>query len=129
MQIDPGIIENYLEEGLSRYDMKLFQSKSQYQSSLSDKTRVLSLLLKDTKYQELLAIKKEQRNLESEINAIKFQNKKQSIVSPTDGFVAKMMINTIGGVVTPAEKLISIVPKDAQLIVKVNSFIFVDSEP
>lgn len=31
-----------------------------------------------------------------------------------------MMINTIGGVVTPAEKLISIVPKDAQLIVKVN---------
>jgi hypothetical protein len=30
-------------------------------------------------YQELLTIKKEQRNLESEINAIKFQNKKQSI--------------------------------------------------
>ena len=175
--------KNYLEEGLSRYDMKLFQSKSQYQSSLSDKTRVSSLLskdrkrleklksvldiiarkdyddlqkniinlkeqanmasfkvqeskkrineiqdeklsflsqFKDTKYQELLSIKKEQRNLESEINAIKFQNKKQSIVSPTDGFVAKMMINTIGGVVTPAEKLISIVPKDAQLIVKVN---------
>jgi len=34
---------------------------------------------------------KEQRNLESEINAIKFQNKKQSIISPTDGFVAKMI--------------------------------------
>ena len=30
------------------------------------------------------------------------------------------MINTIGGVVTPAEKLISIVPKDSPLIVKVN---------
>lgn len=73
-----------------------------------------------SKYQELLAIKKEHRSLESEINAIKFQNQKQSIISPTDGYVAKMMINTIGGVVTPAEKLISIVPKDAPLIVKVN---------
>lgn len=32
----------------------------------------------------------------------------------------KLMINTIGGVVSPAEKLISIVPKDSPLIVKVN---------
>lgn len=75
---------------------------------------------KDTKYQELQSIQKEQRNLQSQINAIKFQNQKQSIVSPTDGYVAKLMINTIGGVVTPAEKLISIVPKDSPLIVKVN---------
>ena len=40
---------------------------------------------KDTKYQELQTIQKEVRNLESQINAIKFQNQKQSIVSPTDG--------------------------------------------
>jgi len=172
-----------LDEGISRYEMKLFQTKSQYQSALADKTRVSQLLskdkkrlvklksvldiiarkdyeelqtnvlnlqqqvnmanykvdeskkhineiqeekasfisqFKDTKYQELLSLKKEHRSLESEINAIKFQNQKQSIISPTDGYIAKMMINTIGGVVTPAEKLISIVPKDAPLIVKVN---------
>jgi hemolysin D len=175
--------KNSLEEGLSRYEMKLAQTKSQYQSSLSDKSRLSMLLLrdeerlkkletvldiiarkdyedlqknilnekeqenmasfkvdeskkriieieqeknsfisefKDTKYQELLNLKKELRNLQSEINAIKFQNQKQSIISPTDGYVAKLMINTIGGVVTPAEKLISIVPKDSPLIVKVN---------
>ena len=178
--------KNSLEEGLSRYEMKLAQTKSQYQSSLSDKSRLSMLLLKDeerlrkletvldiiarkdyedlqknilnekeqenmasfkvdeskkrireieqeknsfisefkdTKYQELLNLKKELRNLQSQINvinAIKFQNQKQSIVSPTDGYVAKLMINTIGGVVSPAEKLISIVPKDSPLIVKVN---------
>jgi hemolysin D len=175
--------KNSFEEGLSRYEMKLAQTKSQYQSSLSDKSRLSMLLLrdeerlkkletvldiiarkdyedlqknilnekeqenmasfkvdeskkriieieqeknsfisefKDTKYQELLTLKKELRNLQSEINAIKFQNQKQSIISPTDGYVAKLMINTIGGVVTPAEKLISIVPKDSPLIVKVN---------
>ncbi len=178
--------KNSLEEGLSRYEMKLAQTKSQYQSSLSDKSRLSMLLLKDeerlkkletvldiiarkdyedlqknilnekeqenmasfkvdeskkriieieqeknsfisefkdTKYQELLNLKKELRNLQSQINvinAIKFQNQKQSIISPTDGYVAKLMINTIGGVVSPAEKLISIVPKDSPLIVKVN---------
>ena len=175
--------KNSLEEGLSRYEMKLAQTKSQYQSSLSDKSRLSMLLLrdeerlkkletvldiiarkdyedlqknilnekeqenmasfkvdeskkriieieqeknsfisefKDTKYQELLNLKKELRNLQSEINVIKFQNQKQSIISPTDGYVAKLMINTIGGVVSPAEKLISIVPKDSPLIVKVN---------
>ena len=178
--------KNSLEEGLSRYEMKLAQTKSQYQSSLSDKSRLSMLLLKDeerlrkletvldiiarkdyedlqknilnekeqenmasfkvdeskkriieieqeknsfisefkdTKYQELLTLKKELRNLQSQINmlnAIKIQNQKQTIISPTDGYVAKLMINTIGGVVSPAEKLISIVPKDAPLIVKVN---------
>ena len=75
---------------------------------------------KDTKYQELLTLKKELRTLDSQINAINFQNQKQSIVSPVDGYVAKLMINTVGGVVTPAEKLISIVPKDSPLIVKAN---------
>lgn len=177
------IQKSSFEESISRYDMKLSQVKSQYQSSLSDKERLTMLLsknneravklekvldiiakkdyedlqkdildlkaqvtisdykvqeskkrireieeeknsvisqFKDTKYQELLALKKEQRTLESQINAITFQNKKQSIVSPTDGYIAKLMMNTIGGVVTPAEKLISIVPKDSPLIVKVN---------
>lgn len=172
-----------LEEGISRYNMKLFQAQSQYQSSLAEKSRLSMVLskdkqrakklesvldiiarkdyeeleknilslqqqvnmanykvqesqkrinelkkekssfinqFKDTKYQELQTIQKEARNLESQINAIKFQNQKQSIVSPTDGYVAKLMINTVGGVVTPAEKLISIVPKDSPLIVKVN---------
>lgn len=171
------------DDGISRYDMKLSQTKSQYQSSLSEKSRLKTILEKDnqrarklesvldliakkdyedlqkeilslqeqinmatykveesnkkiietleekkgfisqfndTKYQELQTIQKELRTLQSEINAIKFQNQKQSIVSPTNGYVAKLMINTIGGVVTPAEKLISIVPEDSPLIVKVN---------
>ncbi len=170
-----------LHEGLFRYDMKLSQSNSQYQSALAEKSRLLILLqerqvreeklkevidliarkdyyelqkdiaelkeqvniaeykiketskkilelekekssfmheFKDSKYQELLTLKKEVRNLQSQINAINFQNQKQSIVSPVDGYVAKLMINTIGGVVTPAEKLISIVPKNSPLIVK-----------
>ncbi len=177
------IQKSFYNKGIARYDMKLFQVKAQYQSSLSEKSRLKMLLtknlqrsknlesvldiiakkdyeelqkevlnlkeqiniasykieeshkkiveieeeknsfisqFKDTKYQELQSLQKEQRDLQSQINTIKFQNQKQSIISPTDGYVAKLMINTIGGVVTPAEKLISIVPKNSPLIVKVN---------
>lgn len=85
-------------------------------SELKEEKLVFINQFKDTKYQELLTLKKEARNLQSEINAINFKNQKQSIVSP----FAKLMINTVGGVVTPAEKLISIVPKDSPLIVKAN---------
>ncbi len=74
-----------------------------------------------SKYYESLAIKqKELRELESNINAINFQNKKQQIIAPLDGYINKLFINTEGGVVTPAQKLISIVPKDAPLIIKAN---------
>ncbi len=41
---------------------------------------------KDTKYQELQTIQKETRNLESQINAIKFQNQKQSIVTTLERY-------------------------------------------
>lgn len=177
------IQKNAQEESILRYEMKLLQVSSQYQSSLSEESRLTMLLskdkerqiklqkvldiilrkdyeeleknilnlkeqviiskykvieslkkieeikeeknssinqFKDNKYTELLSLKKEKRNLISEIKAISFKNQKQSIVAPIDGYIAKLMVNTIGGVVTPAEKLISLLPKDADLIVKVN---------
>ena len=108
-----------LQQQVNMANYKVDEAKKHVNEIQEEKASFISQF-KDTKYQELLSLKKEHRNLESEINAIKFQNQKQSIISPDDGYVAKMMINTIGGVVTPAEKLISIVPKDAPLIVKVN---------
>jgi hemolysin D len=178
-----GVQKQGLQEGITRYEMKLLQVHSQYQSALSEKARLEMLLQKDeqreeqlrqvldiiakkdyeellknilnykeqlkiaqfkieeslkrineieeekkgfvhqfkeTKYAELLEIKREVRNLESQINAITFQNKKQSIMAPENGYIAKILMNTVGGVVTPAEKLISLVPQKAPLIVKVN---------
>ena len=108
-----------LKEQINMASYKVEESHKKIVEIEKEKDSFISQF-KDTKYQELQTIQKEARSLQSEINAIKFQNQKQSIVSPTDGYVAKLMINTIGGVVTPAEKLISIVPKDSPLIVKVN---------
>jgi hemolysin D len=66
----------------------------------------------------LVERQKSLRELESQINAISFQNRQQQIKSPLDGYVGKLLINTEGGVVTPAEKLLTIVPQNAPLIVR-----------
>lgn len=59
-------------------------------------------------------------SLTSEIEQIKFRNKKQMITSPVDGYVNTMLIHTIGGVVTPAKEIISVVPSDTPLSAKVS---------
>lgn len=67
-----------------------------------------------------LGKEKEKRELSAQINAILFSNKTQQIKSPVDGFVGKLLIHTEGGVVSPNDNLISIVPSDAPLIIKAN---------
>lgn len=47
-----------------------------------------------------------------------FLNKKQLILSPINGFISQKLIHTIGGVVTPAEKLFVIVPEKNNLMIK-----------
>ena len=42
----------------------------------------------------------------------------QTIKAPIDGYVNKVAIHTIGGVVTPAQELMTIVPKDSKLVIK-----------
>ena len=69
-------------------------------------------------FKELVQKQKEARTLESQITAITFQNQKQQIKAPLDGYVGKLLVHTEGGVVTPAEKLISIIPANAPLIIK-----------
>lgn len=53
--------------------------------------------------------------LKANVAQLSFQNAHQQIVSPVDGYVHELFVHTVGGVVTPAEKLISIVPANAPL--------------
>lgn len=67
----------------------------------------------------LLADRDKQANeLEANIKEIEFKKQQQNIISPVDGYVNTMLIHTVGGVVTPAEKVISVVPVDSPLIIK-----------
>lgn len=67
----------------------------------------------------LLADRDKQANeLEANIKEIEFKKQQQNIISPVDGYVNTMLIHTIGGVVTPAEKVISVVPAASPPIIK-----------
>jgi hemolysin D len=53
--------------------------------------------------------------LKANVAQLSFQNSHQQIVSPVDGYVHELFVHTVGGVVTPAERLVSIVPANAPL--------------
>ena len=61
---------------------------------------------------------KSANELRSNADQIIFRNSKQSIKSPCDGYVDKLFIHTIGGVVTPAQQLFAITPNNTPILVK-----------
>lgn len=67
---------------------------------------------------ELSDRQKQITQLKANMEEITFRNTKTKIIAPVDGFVNTLFIHTVGGVVTPAEKLMSIVPVDSPLIIK-----------
>lgn len=68
--------------------------------------------------EQLAQVQKQATQLQADADQILFKNAKQKIVSPCNGYVDKLFLHTIGGVVTPAQKLIAITPSEAALVVK-----------
>jgi hemolysin D len=97
-------------------NLGLFSKKTE----LEKREKALVQEYKNTLLEQYTQKEKEKNALEAEIDMIQFQKTKKFLTSPVDGFVAKLFIHTIGGVVTPAEKLVSIVPSHAPLVIKVS---------
>ena len=62
--------------------------------------------------------RKECIGLHANLQQAGFINKKQQIKAPESGYINQLSVHTIGGVVTPAEKLLSLVPVDVPLVVR-----------
>ncbi|MDD3437375.1 MAG: HlyD family type I secretion periplasmic adaptor subunit [Candidatus Gastranaerophilales bacterium] len=73
---------------------------------------------KTQNFNELADRDKRANELKANIKEIEFRKQQQNIIAPVDGYVNTLLIHTVGGVVTPAQKLVSVVPADAPLIVK-----------
>ena len=54
--------------------------------------------------------------LEQELIKAQTTNAQQQLLAPVDGTVEQLVLTTIGGVVTPAQELMRIVPQDQQLV-------------
>lgn len=87
-------------------------------AELNQQVKLIKEEYKSKLLESLTQKRKELTLLDAEIESIRFQNAKQLIKSPVDGYISKLFIHTEGGVVTPAEKLMMIVPKEAPLLFK-----------
>ncbi len=61
---------------------------------------------------------KQSTEIGAELEKTAFRNEKQRITSPVDGYVASLLVHTVGGVVTAAQKLMTVVPDGAPLVIK-----------
>ena len=57
--------------------------------------------------------------LESEVNGIHFRRQKRRITAPVSGTVHQLHVKTVGGVVTPAQPLVSLVPENTPIVADV----------
>lgn len=62
-------------------------------------------------------VKSQLSDLKSKIIATKDSLKRTAILSPIDGVVVGLDLNTIGGVVSPGKPILEVIPQDAKLLV------------
>lgn len=102
---------------ITKLAQKANELNAQKQQTLGDISYTRSSF--KTQNLEQLATKQMQANeLKSNVDLLQYKNKKQTIVSPVDGYVDVLYIHTVGGVVSPAEKLLSITPSNIPILIK-----------
>ena len=116
-EVSKNIINLKEQKDIALYRLK--ESNKKLEEIIEENEKAIKTI-KSSWIETYLNKEKEKRELSAQINAILFSNKIQQIKSPVDGFVGKLLIHTKGGVVSPNDNLISIVPSDAPLIIKAN---------
>ncbi len=108
-----------LKNEIKSYDNKLKGLNNNLQELLKQK-KMIKFSNNTKYYTELVKISQEKNKLISEVKTLHLQKDKYNILSPVDGYILKLDINTKEGVVTPAQKLITIVPNTVKLMAKVD---------
>ena len=85
---------------LAALESNLIATKKSFYSDLSDKKAEAESRL---------------NTATNELRAAKIRNATQILTAPVDGVAQQITVHTIGGIVTPAENLMTIVPTDVQL--------------
>jgi len=126
---EPGLELNNLREEEAKIIEQLENSRSRYKIALETKKRLEKVkdIIPQDKYNDAVKEAVELSHNIAALTASLSENKnkklqleklKQELKSPIDGYVNDIFVHTIGGVVQPAEKIMTIVPKDAKLQIK-----------
>ena len=126
---EPGLELAQIKEEEIKLNEQLSNAKSRYNIAIERLNRLETVkdIIPQARYEDALTevtgLKHEKISLEASL--IQCRTKKeqlekqiQIIKSPIEGYVNELEIHTIGGVVTPAQKLMTVVPKDSKLKIK-----------
>jgi hemolysin D len=119
-QVSDIIAKNDLEKVKSEnaeYRSKIQELRHQ-KSKAQQEANYIQSNFKTQNFNELADRDKKATELSASIKETEFRKNQQNIVSPVDGYVNTLLVHTAGGVVTPAEKLVSVVPLNAPLVIK-----------
>lgn len=108
---------NSLQESVNKTGAEI----KRLQAQIKEVQNEISKLKADFKVQNLTTLSETQKRineLEAGKEQIEFSSRNQMITAPCDGYIDKLKIHTIGGVVTPAQELIALTPAETPLIIK-----------
>lgn len=106
-----------LRESVNRTESEIKRLQAQ-KRQIQNEIAQLRADFKAQKLENLTETNKRIKELEASKEQIEFSNINQKITAPVDGHIDKLMIHTIGGVVTPAQELIALTPTDMPLLIK-----------
>lgn len=128
-EYEPGLELNNIREERARIASQLASDRARLATAAADRRRLEAVrdIVPQTRYHEALnqetGLRHEIQGLNAQIAAldnkrVQLEKQKQILKAPMDGYINKIMIHTIGGVVQPAEPIMSMVQKDAPLMIK-----------
>ena len=105
------------DQDIKSQKIRILQNETKLQEAKSN----LDNLESQEKQETLNLIVEKQKQIENLKSSLEKANKSidlQTLTSPTSGIVQGISLNTIGGVVSPAQSIMSIVPENTPLIVE-----------
>jgi len=126
---EPGLELNNIREEEAKVAEQLADSRSRYAVAVATKNRLENVrdIIPQSRYDgavnEVSELSHNIGALSAALSEIRnkrlqLEKQKQILRSPIDGYVNTIFVHTTGGVVTPAEKIMTIVPKDATMQIK-----------
>ena len=126
---EPGLELAQIKEEEIKLNQQLANVKSRYNIAKERLNRLETVkdIIPNIRYEEALTeatgLKHEKISLEASLIQNKTKKEQlekqiQTIKSPIEGYINELEIHTVGGVVTPAQKLITVIPKESKLKIK-----------
>ncbi len=108
---------NSLKESVNRSEAEIGRLQSQ-KRQIQDEIAHVKADFRSQNLTTFSEVQKRINELQANKEQIEFSNINQKITAPCDGYIDKLLIHTIGGIVTPAQELIALTPVETPMLIK-----------